>query len=164
MADILIFAVNCPELRLILFLQALLFITACNDTVIFNEEKEVPAPWSYADTLAFQFEVRDTLPAYDINLSVQHLPDFAFANLYVMIETGFPDGKTVSGPVSLSLSDNFGQWLGKCNNELCAVTLALSEKKYFDKPGTYRIAVTQHSRKPALEGIKSVALIVQKSR
>lgn len=124
----------------------------------------MPEEWLYSDTLSYHFEVKDTLPAFDINLTLEHSEQFAFGNLYVLITTGFPNGQQVSNPVSLALSDNFGQWLGKCSNDWCKTTLQLSEKIYFDKAGKYSIHINQHSRKPIVEGIRAAILTVSKSK
>lgn len=120
--------------------------------------------WKYADTIHFAFDIQDTIPAFDIMLNVSHSSDFSSGNMYVLIHTKFPDGHHVEYPVSLNLADQRGQWLGKCNNEVCNTLLQLSGKVFFNQTGQYVIGIRQHSRKESVTGIKALELIVQRHK
>lgn len=139
-------------------------LASCGEKIIFNHKADIPSTWAYQDTVVFVFEVSDTIPAYDIKLNVTHADDFAYSNMYVHISTTFPDGQKVENPLSLQLADNRGIWQGKCSGGDCKVPLMLSEKIFFNQPGTYSIKINQHSRTDLITGIKELELSVMENR
>lgn len=117
--------------------------------------------WTYADSLRFDFEIKDTLALYNLLLDVKHATDFSFQNLYTKIHTQFPDGTRLSKPVSLELADKIGTWQGNCNSKTCTLEIMIQEGAYFNKPGKYAVIVEQFMRENAVKGIQSVTLKVQ---
>jgi gliding motility-associated lipoprotein GldH len=139
-----------------------MFMSSCTDNLIYSEKADIPEKWMYSDSIEYNFVVSDTIPAYDITMNTTHDTDFGFGNMYILVRTRFPDGRIVTGPLSLNLADQRGQWSGKCDNHQCDAELMLSEKIFFSQPGIYTITVNQHSRAEVITGIRSMTLKVKK--
>jgi gliding motility-associated lipoprotein GldH len=141
-----------------------LLLISCGPRVIYDQQFDVDVDgWDYADSLTYAIEVVDTTQVYDMLLSVEHSDAFSYENLYAMISTTFPDRRYTQQQVSLQLTDVADAWLGKCSGEYCAVDIPIAERRRFKAPGTYTIAIAQHSRKEQLSGIKSMRLRLQTS-
>jgi gliding motility-associated lipoprotein GldH len=91
----------------------------CGPEVIYDRAETLPAEgWSYADSVAFEFAIPDTVRNYDLVLMVEHDQTFPYQNFYVNIHTDFPNGRRTTQLVSLQLAGDFGAWLGNRGEKL----------------------------------------------
>ena len=137
---------------------------ACNNGTLYEETKTIPAPWKYADKVAFDYEVKDTTKAYDLLVNISHTDNFAYENIYMMITTIFPGGDSTRNPLSLQLAGPDGQWQGSCSGQTCELLIPVSSGAYFKKPGTYSLIFEQYSREEGLTGIEQLGLTISESR
>ena len=138
---------------------ALLLLSACGPTIVYEESVPVSGEaWTYADSLAFAYEIVDTAKAYDLELTVEHTDAFATQNLYARFVTAYPSGLRESEPVSLELADRFGRWLGDCSGAECSLTLRLQEGARFPEPGRYGLTLHQYGRTESLGGVLGASL------
>ena len=135
---------------------ALLLMTGCGPKVVFEKTVKLNGVWTYANSQSFEFEVKDTTPAYDLFLDVSHISDFPYQNIYTQVKTVFPDRKEVEHVISLNLADENNQWVGDCSSSSCLAHLVLSENIYFNTPGRYKIILQQFGRKDSLQGVESL--------
>lgn len=119
--------------------------------------------WHYADSLTFQFEISDTSKRYDIGLEIEHSTDFEFQNVYVQIETHFPDGEQKTQTLPIDLADHTGQWYGSCGSSLCDLTVMLQEKAIFNQRGKHVFEVHQYMRVDPLPGIKTITFFLDEN-
>lgn len=138
-------------------------LSSCGPTVIYHHEEKVPASWTYQDSLVFGFEVSDTSLAYDMWLYCDHQSTFPFENLYLQITTTFPDGSKTVSPLSLRLSDEKGDWQGKCSGQKCNIEIPISSRAYYKLPGLYHIVMHQYSRQDSLHGIDAISIKISQS-
>ncbi len=136
--------------------------SACGPTVIYEEEQTIaPSGWTYADTLAYQFDIADTSQVYNLFLTLQHSADFSSQNIYVRVYTGFPNGKRLSQRLSLEISDKIGRWLGDCSGDNCQIDIPLQANAYFDQIGPHYFTLEQYMRVDPLPGITAVSFRVE---
>ena len=121
------------------------------------------AVWLYQDTVQFEFSITDTSRVVDFLLTVEHVPDFDYQNLYVRAHTVFPSGKTDTQVFSLELADNGGNWYGECDQETCQLTIPLQKRIYFPETGDYHFNLEQHMRQDSMRGIKAFTLLIKES-
>jgi len=143
--------------------SSLLFVMlyACGPKTIFDQQKDIPNPWSYGDKISFEYEVQDTATAYDLLLGINHVTDFSFENLYMNVTTVFPDGQKITNPVSFQLADSQTDWIGDCNSNSCDIEIEMSTKAFYKKSGKYTLIFEQYSRKDSLEGINWLKVKIQ---
>lgn len=139
-----------------------LILLACGPKYVINKTYYIADnEWTYADSLRFEFEIKDTLKLYDLIIELKHSTDFAYQNLYTQIHTTFPDGMHLNKPVSLEIANPAGEWQGKCNSKSCRIEIPIQQGAYFNQIGVYRIVLEQYMRENPVKGVQSVALKVQ---
>lgn len=128
----------------------LIFLTglmACQENYYFEETIELPINgWSVDDPISFEFNIVDSLDKFDLFLDVDHHTDYNYQNLYIKIDTEYPDKKLLSDTLSFDLANSFGNWNGKCSGESCNLRVFLAQQIRFRQVGDYKISISQHSR------------------
>ncbi len=145
---------------------ALFFITcmiSCGPKVIYKEQKSVPTKWTKGSDVAFAFEVSDTTMLYDFLIDVETNEEFEYENLYVKINTIFPNKEKVEDIVSFQLFGNDGESLGDCSGSDCTVKQILQSSLKFPTIGNYQVTFGQHSRVDTLVGVKSFGVVIEES-
>ena len=133
---------------------------ACGPTYLFEAKQDIPnGQWAYADTLNFQFEVRDTASRYDFYLDVDYDQDFAFQNIYLKLSTQYPNGKRLSKVRSFDLFDAQGAALGTGSGTR-HLRASLQDNAFFNQPGLHTVTVEQYTRRDPLPSIRAVGLAV----
>lgn len=128
---------------------------------IYDEKIEIKeASWAEVDSVAFTFEIADTSQRYNIFLTVNHQPSYAFQNIYCLVETYGPQGLSQRQVSSLELASRKGKWLGECDAEQCERRIPFIVNTLFDEAGKYKIVLKQYSRPALLQGIQSLRLEV----
>ncbi len=138
-------------------------LSSCGPEIIYSHKVPVDGPWDYNEKINFEFEIADTVPAYDIVLHTTHSKNFAYQNIYTKMTTKFPDGNSTNHLVSLDLTDKLNQWTGNCSGKECTVPIMLSEHIFFKKPGRYTITAEQYGRVDSLDGVTSLELVISKA-
>ncbi|NNE30058.1 MAG: gliding motility lipoprotein GldH [Saprospiraceae bacterium] len=145
-------------------LLLLLLFSSCRPDYSFQSKFTIEGnQWSYEEPVSFQFEAPDTSSFYTLWLSVGHLEEYAYQNMYVEISTIFPKGKSTNQVLSLDLADKFGRWEGKCRGGTCEVLIPLQTKVRFRDIGTHEVRIRQNTRDNPLESISSFTLALQKN-
>ena len=148
-------------LRALPVLLFALVVAACGPGVVYEREVGFgPAGWTYADSVAFRYEIADTTRGYDLELTLKHTDAYPAQNLYARFVTVYPNGARASEPVSLELADRFGAWLGDCAGADCTLRLPLQDGARFPEPGTYGLTLHQFGRAEAEPEVRAVGLRV----
>jgi gliding motility-associated lipoprotein GldH len=118
--------------------------------------------WASENTIEFEFEIQDTSKLYDIFVVVNHQVDYAYQNVYCMVET-FELGTRIREDLcSLELADSKGNWKsGDCNDTACDRKIPFIVRTQFNKEGKHKIIFKQNTRETSLEGINSLRLLVE---
>ena len=151
-------------MRKIIYISLILFLYACGPTVIHSDKLELGEQWSYSDVLISKIEAPDTTKRYDLALKVTHNLEYDYQNLYLQVETTFPNGKKISNPLSLDLSDKKGIWLGKCGSKDCDITFSFQDNFRFKSLGSHEFSIGQYSREDQLSGVSEIELILFEGR
>jgi gliding motility-associated lipoprotein GldH len=137
-------------------------LSSCGPNYVYEKQYDIEqAAWSYADSLQFDFEIRDTNTIYNLWLEVTHSTSFSNQNLYTQVHTAFPAGERITELLSLELSDKAGQWFGDCNSESCTLRIPIQQGAYFNQAGDYQITLEQHMRRNPVEGVYSIAFLLE---
>ncbi len=146
-------------MKIILLFFAILSFSACNSNIYYKQTSTIADhKWDQSDLKNFEFEIDNNEAYYDLILEIDHSVDFKFENIYVNINTLFPNGEEVKDEVSLQLADHLDQWQGKCNSKNCVTSILLQNNVYFKEKGNHKITIEQYNRENPLEGINSLTL------
>lgn len=150
--------------RSLLFILCILGLLSCSDREIYSSQQEVNPSWSHDDSVAFTFDIQDTVQAYEMILDVDHSTAFGYQNLYVKTTTIFPDKEIKEDVLSLDIGNPKGGWNGDCSGENCIAHIGLQPNIKFKQAGNYTLKIAQHSREKSLSGVNSMTLRINKSK
>ncbi len=134
-------------------------MSSCGENYVFDEEKIIDqAGWSYQDSVSFAVDIKDTTKVYCLYLDIVHDTEYSNQNLYVYINTEFPNGERPGKRLSINLSENSGRWYGDCGKTNCVLRANLQPRAFFNELGKHTFTVKQYMRTDPLQGIESLSL------
>ena len=146
----------------VLFLLA--FLISCNNGTIYSENKLIKnEKWSSKDTLKFQFQVEDTLSAYEFLVNIRNTTDYKYSNFFMFIHILFPDKKRrADDTLECVLADGLGKWLGKGHGKIRDNRIVYRKNILFPRKGIYKVLMIHGMREENIMGISDVGFMVKK--
>jgi gliding motility-associated lipoprotein GldH len=150
--------------QIIVLSQVILLILAgCSTPAIYDNTKSLPDNvWKSDKIIRFDVKLRDTVSICKFYLNLRHTTSYKYANLFLFINTTFPDGKEARDTVECILADPTGKWLGKGISDIRDNQILLRRGIRFPEAGSYIFEFEQAMREPELEGIMDVGLRIVK--
>lgn len=140
-------------------------MVSCNPDVVLEQHQQfVNYQWDYADAKTFTAEITDTVQHYNIYVSTRHGFNFEWRNLWVNIETTFPDGRQFERRVNLVLSEPDGTWFGECLGDNCDIVIPIQDNAFFPLTGKYTFKISQDMRVNPLKLVKSIGMRIEKTK
>jgi gliding motility-associated lipoprotein GldH len=137
----------------------LFFFSGCDKGTVFDKSQDIPDDvWKSGQVIRFDVPLQDTVNIYKFYLNLRHSTDYRFANIFLFINTTFPDGSRGRDTVECILADPSGKWVGKGISNIRDNQVLLRRGLRFPKKGTYIFEFEQAMREPALEGIMDIGL------
>jgi gliding motility-associated lipoprotein GldH len=136
---------------------------SCNTGVLF--EKNIPlesGTWPMNNKLTFEVSIQDTTLPYDFYLNLRHNDDYEFSNLFLFIDTYYPNAAYTRDTVEILLANAAGQWFGEGFGELKEIRVLLKKQVYFPAAGNYTFSVAQAMRAENLKGIEDFGIRIEK--
>ncbi|MBK7437683.1 MAG: gliding motility lipoprotein GldH [Saprospiraceae bacterium] len=151
--------------RMIVLAFSTVLIACDPPNYIFEKSNDysLEKPWTVADSLEYNFQVKDTSRYYNLLLEIDHHKDYKYENLYVKFVTTFPNQSHKTDVVSLSMADESGSWYSDCRGRTCTFYLTLQEHAIFSEPGSYQIKLSPWMRMDTIPDIYRVAFKVEKA-
>ena len=140
----------------------LLLLTACGGKGFEQREVIPEAKWEVEHRIPFDVTVNDTLGIYAFGLSLRHLENYRYSNLYVFLHTTMPNGNLTHDTIQCQLALPDGRWIGKSSGSMRDLRITLNPNLRFPLEGTYHFEIEQAMREPVLKGISDIGLFVEK--
>ncbi len=132
---------------------------SCDKNRYFEQNSELDnCRWYYKDVKEFKLSINDTVSLFNFNLNIRNTNEYPFSNLYVFIETIFPDSAIARDTIELQLADIKGKWLGSGNGKYKYNSFALRKAMRFVEMGDYVFSIQQGMRTDSLIGISDVGI------
>lgn len=152
----------------IFFFASLLFIAvfsvSCISNVIFDETISVEqSGWYKNDIARFDVVIEDSVNSFDYYLNIRNTIDYRFSNLYVFMNTTYPNGNISRDTVEFVLADKSGKWFGNGWGEIKDNSILLVQGIKFPLKGAYTFQIQQAMRVDTLMGISDIGIRIQKS-
>ena len=154
------------KMRLFLLVFSAMLLASCDGTVYYSEYADVNEDgWNPADSACFDVQVTDTTHLFDLLVEVRNSVDYSYSNLYLFVNTTFPDGSVARDTMELPLAnDTTGVWQGKLSGRYVDSRFRLrGQPMRFPMMGNYRFAITNGMRDNAVKGIEHLGFIVEYS-
>ncbi len=143
-------------------LGVLLCTTACDPNRLYDESISIPeSGWSKNDVMQFQIEVPDTTIAYNFYLNLRNNTDYNYSNVYLFLNTNFPDSLRARDTLQIIVADHKGEWLGKGFGRIKDQQVQLRSNMTFPKQGLYTFEIQHGMRNDTLTGIEDVGLRIE---
>jgi gliding motility-associated lipoprotein GldH len=151
-----IFSSCSPVLMLSLIL---LILAGCGKGVVFDNNKSISGDvWKSDQVIRFDVPVEDTVHIFKFYLNLRHTTSYRYANIFLFIDSTFPDGKQARDTVECILADPSGKWLGKGVSNIRDNQVLLRRGLRFPQKGNYIFEFEQAMRETELKGIMDVGL------
>ena len=142
-------------------LAAVLFLTGCGRSALFTQAVDFHDIWPKDKAAKFVVPVSDTVAPYNFYINIRHTGKYRYSNLYLFMETRFPDGKYTRDTLEIMLANVQGKWLGKGWGEIKEDHVLLKRKLRFPLSGDYTFLIWQAMRVDTLKAVKSVGLEIE---
>lgn len=151
-------------MKKLIYISLLIFLYSCGgQSIVHSDKLVIGEQWSYDNLLVSTYEAKDTTNRYDLALRINHNKEYDYQNVYLQVETIFPDGKKSKNPLSLDLANKMGTWLGNCSSNDCEIIFSFQDNFRFKSVGKHQFSIGQFSREDQLKGISEIELILFKS-
>jgi len=147
---------------LLLLPGMILVLLACNTNRFFRETRRIPdGSWNSSDKIAFSVNIPDTSKRYSLFIDIRNDVNYPFANIYMFLDTRFPDGKVARDTVECQLADYEGRWLGTGSGSIRQNRFLFQKEIRFRQKGYYTFTFEQAMRSSELKGIRDLGLEIE---
>jgi gliding motility-associated lipoprotein GldH len=158
-----IMRMNPEKKNLLLILLITGMMISCDSKRIYEENLVVEKGiWNVNNKVKFEVAVTDIVLRYNIYLNVRNAPEYPYCNLYLFLNTRFPDGRIARDTLELTLADYDGRWLGSGMGSVKFSRFLLQKGVQFKQKGTYLFELEQAMRVHELKGIRDIGLRIEK--
>jgi len=156
-----------------LYLDVLLFticffLFSCNEKPVFETYRTINNFWHKDSIARFDFEVYDTLQAYNLFLKLKANDDYPFSNIFLITSIESPNEQIKMDTLEYLMTSVDGKILGNGFFKNKESKLWFKKKYYFSQIGKHTINIEQALRKKGeiegvekLDGISEIGLSVE---
>jgi len=138
-------------------------LAGCEKRAVFDNNKTLPGDvWNSDQVIRFDVEIKDTVNIHKFYLNLRHKTNYRFANIFLFINTTYPDGNEARDTVECILADPSGKWLGKGISNIRDCQVLLRRGLRFPQNGTYIFEFEQAMREPELTGVMDIGMRIVK--
>lgn len=146
-----------------LYAAVLLLFVSCGSDAMYDKHFTVDENgWNMEDNRRFYVDIDDTLSFYDFYVDIRNSKNYPYSNLFLFINTTFPDHVVRRDTLECPLADAYGQWYGKESNHYVDGRYLLHSHVVFPVKGTYCFEVVHAMRDTNVVGIRNIGLHVKK--
>ena len=132
---------------------------SCSDNAIIDEcQRLEDDKWRSGDLRHFDFFLYDNEIPYSFYINVRHTTDYKYSNLYLFIESIFPDSTKARDTLELILANRDGRWLGNGLGKIKENRILLNNNVAFPDTGNYTVTLEQGMRESELNGISDIGI------
>lgn len=150
------------------FIYPLFILTlwsSCLPSNRFEDSMAIPNHvWKSKFNPSFRFKINDTLSHYRMDILMRHTDAYSFSNIWLLIQTKFPDGTIKEQKVEFPLAEKSGKWIARGIGEVFEHKLLMSPSGLtkFPQKGNYVLTLIPIMRQDPLKEIMSVGLSIKK--
>lgn len=142
-----------------------LTVISCTDQQSpFRAVKRFDGKWAKNIPAVFDFNIDQLQEERDFLFVLRHNDAYEFSNIFLFVETQYPDGTSKLDTLEYELTHKDGRWKSVGLGRTKEITLRFKEKASMKECGPYKITVLQGMRRDTLHGIEDLSLIIDKSQ
>lgn len=145
------------------FLLIAFGIIACDQKRIFEKNTAVTdGIWNIDEKPSFEIDVKDTLTSQSFYINLRNSGAYPFSNIFIFVETLFPDSSVSRDTVECYLADPAGKWLGKGSSNVWDNQILFKRGVVFPHSGKYKFTLQHGMRTDELKEILDIGLRIEK--
>ncbi len=150
--------------NIFLFASLLIILLGCNKFNLFQNYVTINNhAWHIDSTVQFEVSIDDTIQPYNLLIGVRNGTQYRYSNLYLFVNTIFPNKQIIKDTVEILLDDANGNWLGKKNAMLIDNQILYKKNVLFPTKGNYKFTIQQGMRAELLDEVYNMGLVINKS-
>lgn len=149
--------------NMLLFSIILISFSCRKDVVYSKYVKFDNDEWKRADTVKFELDIKDTYNLYNLDLNIRHADGYPFNNLFVFVQTRYPDGTFDQDTLEIVLADSKGKWQGDGLGDIFDFSAPLKQNFKFVQKGKYQISFIQAMRTDPLPLLMEIGIELKKA-
>ncbi len=147
----------------ILMLLAGCLFTACDPGFLFEKNVTVDASgWEASDPVAIDFQIQDTISPVNLYVNIRHNTSYDKSNLYLFVDTWYPNGHHTRDTLEFILAEPDGQWIGEGLGKIKSLQVPIARGVRFPMAGDYKMEFEQAMRTDDLKGVEDIGLRIEK--
>ena len=148
----------------LVWISGVLLFSSCDSSRVFEDNVEIPDhEWFQDKPVTLSAEITDTSQGYNVYINIRNAGYYRFSNLYLFVNTRFPDGRIQRDTVECTLASPEGKWLGDGLGDIWDNRVLFKKDVFFRQPGTYKFDLIQAMRIDPLPGIMDAGMRIEKS-
>jgi gliding motility-associated lipoprotein GldH len=154
---------NPVKNNLLLLILCVAALFSCGRDFVFEENRVIDKGiWNTANKISFTASIADTSLRYSVYLNIRNSLEYPYSNLYLFMDTRFPDGRIARDTIDCTLADYDGRWLGSGVGSVKYNRFLFQKGVRFQQKGNYRFDFQQAMRVNALSGIQDLGIRIEK--
>lgn len=138
--------------------------TSCDNRRIFEDNVQInKSDWYSNKGLVFEFDVTNQTPLCNMYINIRNNASYRYSNLFLFLDTRYPDGKVSRDTLECILADDSGNWLGKGKGDVIDNQIPFKKNFRFKQQGRYKFYIQQAMRVNPLPGIQATGIRIEKS-
>lgn len=143
----------------------ILGLESCDYNRLYEQYQPIEAhEWSHDQPVNFEVDIEDTTERYNLFLDLRHKNNYSYNNIWVTINTVFPNSDTNELKNEFSLANKRGRWKGQRVGSVYDHRFLVRKNFRFRQKGTYQFQIQHLMRKDQLEGVMDVGLRIERVR
>lgn len=139
-----------------------LLLAACTSSSLYDTNRAIPdAHWHKEMVPSFDVWIEDTTTIYRFFINVRNTDDYRYSNLYVFLQTHFPNGNITRDTIECILAAPDGRWQGRKSGKTIEHQILLNDALKFPLKGQYVFEIEQAMREP-LKGVTDIGIRIDK--
>jgi gliding motility-associated lipoprotein GldH len=137
---------------------------SCGKAPLFDNNMAIrDSVWKADENVLFEVNVTDTAKIYKFYVNIRHTEAYRYSNLYVFLNTRFPNGNITRDTLECLLATPEGKWLGKGFGELKDNQILLNSALRFPLKGKYIFELEQGMRVKELKDISDIGIRIERA-
>ena len=139
-------------------------LASCDPKRVYEKnEKIANNNWDQNTPLVFLVNITDTAHLNNVYINVRNAGFFSFSNLFLFINTRFPQGQMERDTLECALASPDGKWLGEGLGDIWDNRILFKKNVRFPQTGEYRFELVQAMRINPLPGIMDAGIRIEKA-
>jgi gliding motility-associated lipoprotein GldH len=143
--------------------MALIF-SSCNKNVVFTEYRKFDhEEWFAKNKAEFDVDIKDNQSLNNISLMIRHADSYPYSNIFLFVETTYPDGKKLTDTMEVIMANGKGEWLGSGAGDIFDLKVPIKRNVKFPLTGKYKFSFQQAMRTDPLPMVMDFGFEIEKS-